>query len=152
MRKLKGLSQEALARRVGVSLSAINQLERGISSDPHYSTLSGIAAALNMSVAELVGDSPLSYGGERFKHYFAKARNMDSDELWHLGRELNRRVDELSKDPALLPRKLGGDATREERGQHFRELTEAVAELRAIAQVVAERGQALSERVDKVLA
>ena len=55
-RKAKGLSQEGLARRVGMSLSAINQLERGISTDPHYSTLSGIADALGMSVAELVGE------------------------------------------------------------------------------------------------
>jgi transcriptional regulator with XRE-family HTH domain len=38
-------------------LNAISQLERGISRDPHYSTLVGLADALGMSVGELL-DSP----------------------------------------------------------------------------------------------
>jgi transcriptional regulator with XRE-family HTH domain len=51
------LSQEELARRAGVTLNAISQLERGISRDPHYSTLAGIAEALEISVAELIGET-----------------------------------------------------------------------------------------------
>ena len=50
------LSQDALARRADVSLSLINQMERGLITDPHYSTLSRIAAALGTSVSELVGE------------------------------------------------------------------------------------------------
>jgi len=52
------LSQEALARQADVSLSLINQLERGLIHDPHYSTLSGIAEALGVSVAELMEEEP----------------------------------------------------------------------------------------------
>jgi transcriptional regulator with XRE-family HTH domain len=59
-RRAAGLSQEAVARHVGVSLKAIGELERGEVQDPHYSTLSGIASALGMTVAELVSEDPES--------------------------------------------------------------------------------------------
>ena len=52
-RELK-LSQDALARRADVSLSLINQMERGLITDPHYSTLRNISMALDMNVSELV--------------------------------------------------------------------------------------------------
>jgi len=56
-RKALSLSQEALARRADVSLNLINKLERGVITDPHYSTLIGVARALGMSsIAELVGE------------------------------------------------------------------------------------------------
>ena len=55
-RKSAGLSQEALARQAEMSLRALNSLERGESSDPHYSTLVGIADALDMSIGELLGE------------------------------------------------------------------------------------------------
>jgi transcriptional regulator with XRE-family HTH domain len=55
-RKAAGLSQEDIARRAGVTLKAIGEVERGEVQDPHYSTLSGIASALGMTVAELVGE------------------------------------------------------------------------------------------------
>jgi transcriptional regulator with XRE-family HTH domain len=54
-RKAQNLTQEALARRADVSLNLINQLERGVTTDPHYSTLDRIAGAgLGLTVAELV--------------------------------------------------------------------------------------------------
>lgn len=56
-RKSAGLTQEALARRAGITLNAISKLESGWTTDPHYSTLAGIANALNVSIGELVGDS-----------------------------------------------------------------------------------------------
>ncbi len=59
-RKSRKLSQEALARRAGVTLNAISQLERGVSNDPHYSTLVGIAEALGVSVGELVEEPVLA--------------------------------------------------------------------------------------------
>jgi transcriptional regulator with XRE-family HTH domain len=37
-------------------LAAISQLERGISTDPHFSTLAGIAGATGTTVAALVGE------------------------------------------------------------------------------------------------
>ncbi len=54
VRKTRDLSQEALAREAGVSLNLVNKLERGVVTDPHYSTLSGIARALGVSVQALV--------------------------------------------------------------------------------------------------
>src|SRR5215213_994677 len=55
-RRERGLSQERLANQAGVTLSAIQRLEAGQVSDPHYSTLTGIAHALGTTVAELVGE------------------------------------------------------------------------------------------------
>ena len=59
-RKAKGLSQEKLAREAGVTLSLISKIENGRIHDLHYSTLSGCAAALDMSVAQLIGEEPAS--------------------------------------------------------------------------------------------
>jgi transcriptional regulator with XRE-family HTH domain len=56
LRKERGLSQEEVARRAGIGLKAYGELERGIATDPHFSTLGGIARALGMRVAELVGE------------------------------------------------------------------------------------------------
>src|SRR5829696_1311686 len=61
VRKARDLSQEALAREAGVSLNLVNKLERGVVTDPHYSTLSGIARALGVSVQELVRE-PVAAG------------------------------------------------------------------------------------------
>src|SRR5215203_658189 len=58
-RRERGLSQERLANQAGVTLSAIQRLEAGQVSDPHYSTLTGIAHALDTTVAELVGEKEL---------------------------------------------------------------------------------------------
>lgn len=59
-RKSAGLSQEELARRAGTSLNGVRNLEQGARIDPHYSTLSKLAKALNMSVAELMGEPVLA--------------------------------------------------------------------------------------------
>jgi transcriptional regulator with XRE-family HTH domain len=58
-RKAAGLTQEELARRASMSLNGLALLEQGERTDPHYSTLRKLASALGMTVAELVGDSPL---------------------------------------------------------------------------------------------
>jgi transcriptional regulator with XRE-family HTH domain len=54
LRTDRDLSQEALAREAGVSLNLVNKLERSVVTDPHYSTLSGIARALGVPVEELM--------------------------------------------------------------------------------------------------
>ena len=55
-----GFSQENLAHRAGVSLNAVHKLEAGRITDPHFSTLSGIAHALGITVAELVGEEQMA--------------------------------------------------------------------------------------------
>ena len=67
LRTERGLSQEAVARRADIGLRAYGDLERGRASDPHYSTLEGVAQALGTTVAELVGEEaavPLAKASE----------------------------------------------------------------------------------------
>ncbi len=61
-RRARDLSQEALAREAGVSLNQVNKLERGVITDPHYSTLYGLASALEVSVEDLAGREPVPLG------------------------------------------------------------------------------------------
>jgi transcriptional regulator with XRE-family HTH domain len=53
-RGARGLTQEELARRANMSLNGLAQLEQGGRTDPHYSTLSKLATALDVSVTELL--------------------------------------------------------------------------------------------------
>lgn len=57
LRKLAGLSQEALARRAGVSRNFLAQIERG-ESLPTVSVLRRLASALGTTVAHLLGEEP----------------------------------------------------------------------------------------------
>ncbi len=59
-RKVARISQEELARRAGMSLKGVGDIERGDIEDPHYSSLSKIADALGMSVGELLGEPALA--------------------------------------------------------------------------------------------
>ena len=54
IREQLGLSQSALARAVGISQSAISQIEAG-ERNPSFDMLRQIAKALNVSVPHLVG-------------------------------------------------------------------------------------------------
>jgi transcriptional regulator with XRE-family HTH domain len=56
-RKVRGLTQEDLARRAGVNLNVVGSLERGDTLDPHYSTMSKLADGLGMSVVEFLEDT-----------------------------------------------------------------------------------------------
>ncbi len=58
LRRERGLSQEDVARRTGIGLKSYGDIERGRVQDPHYSTLAGIARALDTTVAELVEEDP----------------------------------------------------------------------------------------------
>jgi transcriptional regulator with XRE-family HTH domain len=79
-RKAAGFSQEELARRADLSLNGIAILERGGRTDPHYSTLAGIAGALDMSVAELVGEEATVPLGEEVAE-------------WEEARDLHKPID-----------------------------------------------------------
>jgi transcriptional regulator with XRE-family HTH domain len=54
LRTARGLSQEEVARRTGIGLKSYGDLERRRTRDPHYSTLRGVARALNVRVEELL--------------------------------------------------------------------------------------------------
>lgn len=55
LRQAKGLSQRALAARVGVTAAYITMLERGKKTNPSLPTLRKLAKALGVPVAELLG-------------------------------------------------------------------------------------------------
>jgi transcriptional regulator with XRE-family HTH domain len=59
-RKAAGLTQEGVARRSGLTVKHVGGVERGEIQDPHYSTLAALADALDMTVAELVGEQEVS--------------------------------------------------------------------------------------------
>ncbi len=103
-RKARDLSQEALAREAGVSLNLVNKLERGVVTDPHYSTLSGLAHALELSVEDLVR-------GEARQPELEDERRPDLGELLKMSRgEFDAYAETLSTG-ALS--KLAGDVNRE---------------------------------------
>lgn len=55
LRQAKGLSQRALAARVGVTAAYITMLERGKKTNPSLPTLRKLAKALSVPVTELLG-------------------------------------------------------------------------------------------------
>src|SRR5215207_781297 len=62
LRTERGLSQEEVARRTGVSLGSYGDIERGVTTDPHYSTLRGIARALGVPIEKLLQEEPALAG------------------------------------------------------------------------------------------
>jgi len=54
LRKKKMISQEALARLANVALNTIVKIESGESRHPRIQTMAGIAAALGISLDELI--------------------------------------------------------------------------------------------------
>jgi transcriptional regulator with XRE-family HTH domain len=53
------MTQEELARRAGMSLKGMGDIERGAIPDPHYSSLNKIAEGLGVSVGELLEEPVL---------------------------------------------------------------------------------------------
>ena len=63
-RKAKGLTQEQLAKILGVTQGAVSQWEKGIS-HPSYEMLPKVAAALEITLDELIGADPDQLADER---------------------------------------------------------------------------------------
>lgn len=62
IRERKGVSLRALKQASGVAVSLLALYEAG-EGDPQLSTLRKIAKALNVTVAELIGETSLKKGG-----------------------------------------------------------------------------------------
>lgn len=54
LREARGLSQQQLAEKAGVSISVLFQIEQGRKKDPKLSTLVSLAEGLGISPAEFV--------------------------------------------------------------------------------------------------
>lgn len=52
LRHRRGLTQEAVAFKAGVTVSALSRIERGIG-EPRWSTICSVAAALHVGLGEL---------------------------------------------------------------------------------------------------
>jgi transcriptional regulator with XRE-family HTH domain len=68
VREEGGLTQSGLARAMGVSQSAVSQIEAG-ERNPSYEMLRQIARAMNVSVAYLVGAEVESLSAEEETHF-----------------------------------------------------------------------------------
>lgn len=55
IREKKGISQNRLAKIVGVSQSALSDIESGKTKNPRFSTIMKIAKALNVSIETIMG-------------------------------------------------------------------------------------------------
>lgn len=62
IRKKRGLSQFDLAEGSGVSRSYIADLERGMMNNPSLDVIQSLAAALHVSVSELLGEDAANSG------------------------------------------------------------------------------------------
>jgi transcriptional regulator with XRE-family HTH domain len=132
-RKALHLSQEEVARRAGVSLNQVNRLERGEIVDPHFSTLAGLATALDMHISELVGEptAPLtevpSSAGPPVVH-FAKLSDNAYEEVRENARTLKERVDlqrRMDFEYEQLSRWVRGLQEEEEEGAPSADIEEA---------------------------
>jgi transcriptional regulator with XRE-family HTH domain len=57
LREAAGMSQQALAVAAGLSISVVTGLEQGTKADPRVSSVAAIAAALGVTVDELVAST-----------------------------------------------------------------------------------------------
>jgi transcriptional regulator with XRE-family HTH domain len=62
IREAQGITQRALAARAGITQAALFRLESG-ETDPRLSTLRKLAKALNVTVADLIGEGKSRRGG-----------------------------------------------------------------------------------------
>lgn len=86
LRKKRGISQEGLAARSGVSQSAISAIEKGDRS-PSETTIVLLAEALRVSVAELFGEKEKTAAsdGDGIKGEIANLLlGLSDDELHHM--------------------------------------------------------------------
>jgi transcriptional regulator with XRE-family HTH domain len=66
-RSAAGLTQEALSRRTELSLQAVGDIERGVVTDPHISSLRQIADALGVPIRELLEEPEAAPAGSSLK-------------------------------------------------------------------------------------
>jgi len=64
LREAAGLSQAELASKAGLHLSAVTKLEQGWRSEPAFSTMAALAAALGVSCEAFTGTGPAKATGK----------------------------------------------------------------------------------------
>ena len=91
-RKAKGLTQEALAERVEVSMETIGKIERGAAA-PTFATAEKLAAALDVRVTALFGNQPDSLPeggrGKLLAHISRSLSGMNDDQLSRIAKMID---------------------------------------------------------------
>jgi|SRR5215218_2341073 transcriptional regulator with XRE-family HTH domain len=146
LRTERGLSQERLAHQAGLSWGAIQRLESGQVTDPHYSTLSGIAQALGMSVAELAGEEPAVPKASASPNVGQISEVSDIEELRQMARELKAEWNRIGVE--LHDRAVAGALPNEEYRQMDRRMKDIERDILAARL----RAQALRDKLDEYAA
>jgi transcriptional regulator with XRE-family HTH domain len=97
-----GVSQSALARRVGISGSQLAQIENGQRVDPHFSTVARIAGAMGLSLDAIAASCGISgFGRTQRDGIPRRAGDLKlADDVGKVRRDLGRasaRLDEIAK-------------------------------------------------------
>jgi transcriptional regulator with XRE-family HTH domain len=91
-RKARGLTQEALAERVELSIETIGKIERGVAA-PSFETVENIAAALDVSPVALFGAGkqavPPGERGKSLRKIDATLASMNDEQLSRVAKMLD---------------------------------------------------------------
>ena len=161
-RKAEGLTQEGLARRASVSLNGVRQIETGERTDPHVSTVTKLAFALNVPLSDLVVvDAPLPEPDPermsveelaRFSNRVVEAAQVAVEKTGAKSKgslELAEKLDNLSDAlPGFLKLSLALTPAEEKPAPKWLEVLEVSPfELKAVADKAYQ--QAVEESIDK---
>jgi transcriptional regulator with XRE-family HTH domain len=64
LRKAAGLTQEEVSRRTRITLNAYSEIERGVTRDPHLSSLKQIAGAIGVELTDLLAERSSTPAGK----------------------------------------------------------------------------------------
>ena len=76
-RKAKGMTQEVLAERLGVSIGYVSQVERGITKIS-LDLLGAISSVLDCNIASLISESAVNSNGYMEDEIFSEIRKLDN--------------------------------------------------------------------------
>ena len=99
IREIKGLTQEEVAEKIGISSSVYGDIERG-ENDPKLSKLQKIAKAFDIELSELVdlsdkGNLNVTFNTCNQKKFYIGSSNLELEKLTLLLRERDKEVDNL---------------------------------------------------------
>lgn len=123
LRKLAGMTQEQLARRVGVGLTTIENIESGYLVAPEPSLVEKFAKTFDVTVEELIRSQPMENAAERAKEVYvvneicpdtALPSWNDVVDVIYVNRDVLRGYDHIAvkvKDNAMLLEGIKCDST-----------------------------------------
>lgn len=122
-RELRGLRQEDLARRAGMSRSALIDIESG-GGNPRYDKVIKLAEALGISERDLLGE-PVEIAGKELspravefaEAYEELAQDADRDALWTVVGRMPRRLELIEAAQRQEPRRVDSQGPASDRAR-----------------------------------